>query len=195
MKQFNLTIPENLLSDDSISPTAKLTYGLLNGGYGVEEIASLLKKSKRTIWRAKAKLESSDKNDTTMEGSDKNVTVKNVTSIPLTDKNVTKATDKNVTTEPDMSDKNDTVGMEGSDKNGSTPSHDSDKNVSPSPEEKKRALNYCLRLIDGLGSEEDYNKNKKKILKMFERHDMFTEEEMAMFDEKLSAKVAKFEEI
>lgn len=198
MKQFNLTIPEDILFSDSLTPTDKLVYGLLfsENKPSVKEISEIVNRSERTIWRVKKKYTKTDTYVSDMYVSPDGDTD---TDDSTTDTNVTLDTDTYVSHAPSTTDTDDSDTYVSTDTDVSVKSATvkfaTDTDVSPSPEEKKRALNYCLRLIDGLGSEEDYNKNKKKILKMFERHDMFTEEEMAMFDEKLSAKVAKFEEI
>lgn len=209
MKQFNLTIPEDILFSDSLTPTDKLVYGLLfsENKPSVKEISEIVNRSERTIWRVKKKYAKTDtyvsytSSPTDTYVSDMYVSPDGDTDTDdsTTDTNVTIDTDTYVSHAPSTTDTDDSDTYVSTDTDVSVKSATvkfaTDTDVSPSPEEKKRALSYCLRLIDGLGSEEDYNKNKKKILKMFERHDMFTEEEMAMFDEKLSAKVAKFEEI
>jgi hypothetical protein len=65
--------------------------------------------------------------------------------------------------------------------------------IKHTPEEKARAMEYCLDLIGRINTEDDYNENREKILKIFDRTDMFTQSELDMFDEKLSMKVSKFQ--
>ena len=65
--------------------------------------------------------------------------------------------------------------------------------IKHTPEEKARAMEYCLDLIGRIDTEDDYNENREKILKIFDRTDMFTQSELDMFDEKLSMKVSKFQ--
>ena len=62
MEQYNLTIPKDIFLNDSLSPTDKLIYGLLNSinKPSVNTIAKLVNRSERTIWRTKAKFNSTD---------------------------------------------------------------------------------------------------------------------------------------
>jgi hypothetical protein len=62
MEQYNLTIPKDIFLNHSLSPTDKLIYGLLNSinKPSVNTIAKLVNRSERTIWRAKAKFNTTD---------------------------------------------------------------------------------------------------------------------------------------
>ena len=83
MEQYNLTIPKDIFLNHSLSPTDKLIYGLLNSinKPSVNTIAELVNRSERTIWRAKAKFNTTDTNVTDTDDS------------PSTDTNVTDTDD------------------------------------------------------------------------------------------------------
>ena len=72
MEQYNLTIPKDIFLNHSLSPTDKLIYGLLNSinKPSVNTIAELVNRSERTIWRAKAKFNVTDTDDSPSTDTD-----------------------------------------------------------------------------------------------------------------------------
>ncbi len=62
MEQYTLTIPEDILFSDSLTPTDKLVYGLLHSQDkpSVKQISKIVNRSERTIWRAKKKYTNTD---------------------------------------------------------------------------------------------------------------------------------------
>lgn len=154
MEQYTLTIPEDILFSDSLTPTDKLVYGLLHSQDkpSVKQISKIVNRSERTIWRAKKKYTNTDIH---------------VTKETLTTD--TYVSDTNVSTDTYVSVK-DTI-------------------------EHRNNVNKVLKFIKTLTSQEIYNEKRKRILEIYTHKELFTDEDFALFDEKIDEMRSKFEEI
>lgn len=159
MEQYTLTIPEDILFSDSLTPTDKLVYGLLHSQDkpSVKQISKIVNRSERTIWRAKKKYTNTD--------------------IYVTKETLTTDTyvsDTNVSTDTDVSDTyvsvKDTI-------------------------EHRNNVNKVLKFIKTLTSQETYNEKRKRILEIYTHKELFTDEDFALFDEKIDEMRSKFEEM
>lgn len=159
MEQYTLTIPEDILFSDSLTPTDKLVYGLLHSQDkpSVKQISKIVNRSERTIWRAKKKYTNTDIH---------------VTKETLTTD--TYVSDTNVSTDTDVSDTyvsvKDTI-------------------------EHRNNVNKVLKFIKTLTSQETYNEKRKRILEIYTHKELFTDEDFALFDEKIDEMRSKFEEM
>ena len=159
MEQYTLTIPEDILFSDSLTPTDKLVYGLLHSQDkpSVKQISKIVNRSERTIWRAKKKYTNTDIH---------------VTKETLTTD--TYVSDTNVSTDTDVSD-----------------THVSVKDTI----EHRNNVNKVLKFIKTLTSQEAYNEKRKRILEIYTHKELFTDEDFALFDEKIDEMRSKFEEM
>lgn len=167
MEQYTLTIPEDILFSDSLTPTDKLVYGLLHSQDkpSVKQISKIVNRSERTIWRAKKKY----------TNTDIHVTKETLTTDTyVSDTNVSTDTDVTPPTDTDVSDTyvsvKDTI-------------------------EHRNNVNKVLKFIKTLTSQETYNEKRKRILEIYTHKELFTDEDFALFDEKIDEMRSKFEEI
>lgn len=61
--------------------------------------------------------------------------------------------------------------------------------------EHRNNVNKVLKFIKTLTSQETYNEKRKRILEIYTHKELFTDEDFALFDEKIDEMRSKFEEI
>lgn len=77
-----------------------------------------------------------------------------------------------------------------------TPKTNTDTDVSVKDTiEHRNNVNKVLKFIKTLTSQETYNEKRKRILEIYTHKELFTDEDFALFDEKIDEMRSKFEEI
>ena len=77
-----------------------------------------------------------------------------------------------------------------------TPKTNTDTDVSVKDTvEHRNNVNKVLKFIKTLTSQETYNEKRKRILEIYTHKEMFTDDDFALFDEKIDEMRSKFEEM
>ena len=196
MNQYpSVTINDDILTDKTMSSDEKIMRALQKQYPHItyKDIANILNVSTRHLYniRKNKKSEHAFRKQERAFLSEET----SPTQIPNTNENA--PSDSNLKNENAPSE-NENAPSDSNLKNENAPSENENapsdsKEINPIPQDtKEKAYKKAIRILKGLKSEEDKEKNQKTINKIFSCTDLFTQEQFDEFDEILSELLQKY---